>query len=63
MERSAPKPDYLNRPVLDDYFTAMDDLAKVVRRAVDHKPVTRGEIRKALVRYERIDRAAKGDRR
>jgi hypothetical protein len=48
------------RPDIDDYFTAMEDLAKVVRRALEGK-VKRGEIRKALVRYEELRAKARGE--
>ena len=45
-------------PTFDDYFEAARALATAVREAIDYpKAVKRGEIRKALEAFERIDKA------
>jgi hypothetical protein len=54
------RPRHMNLPTVDDYFSAMEDLSRIVRKALDYREsVTRGEVRKALARYERLREAAK----
>lgn len=46
-------------PTLDDYLKSAMDLAATVRRAFDHPhSVSRSELKKALEKFERMDKEA-----
>lgn len=45
-------------PTFDDYFKEARELSRLVRKSLTVKgSVSRGEIKRALVRFERIDQA------
>jgi len=53
------RPAWKDYPNVDDYLSAMEDLSRLLRKALDYNgSVTRGEIRRALHRYERLRDAA-----